>query len=127
MRGGRYGRGHRAGRHPERTGGHGGGGRFSGSHARSAAHREPATKKHTIGLFEGTEVFEAPEPRTLVQHILEIATNPGDLVLDSFLGSFLGSGTTAAATHKTGRRWIGIEMGERAVTHCAPRFRIQCG
>ena len=72
-----------------------------------------------IGLFEGTEIFEAPEPQTLVQHILEIASNPGDLVLDSFLGS----GTTAAVAHKMGRRWIGIEMGGHAVTHCGPRLR----
>ncbi|HEX5520535.1 MAG TPA: DNA methyltransferase, partial [Longimicrobiaceae bacterium] len=48
-----------------------------------------------------------------------IATNPGDLVLDSFLGS----GTTAAVAHKMGRRWIGIELGEHAETHCAPRLR----
>ena len=78
-----------------------------------------SAKKHTIRLFEGAEVFETPKPETLVQRILEIATNPGDLVLDSFLGS----GTTAAVAHKMGRRWIGIEMGEHAVTHCAPRLR----
>jgi hypothetical protein len=47
------------------------------------------------------------------------ATNPGDLVLDSFLGS----GTTAAVAHKMGRRWIGIEMGEHAATHCLPRLQ----
>jgi DNA modification methylase len=46
------------------------------------------------------------------------ATNPNDLVLDSFLGS----GTTAAVAHKMNRRWIGIEMGEHAVTHCLPRL-----
>lgn len=39
------------------------------------------------------------------------------------LDSFLGSGTTAAVAHKMGRRWIGIEMGDHAVTHCAPRLR----
>jgi adenine-specific DNA-methyltransferase len=50
--------------------------------------------------------------------ILRIATNPNDLVLDSFLGS----GTTAAVAHKMGRRWIGIEMGEHALTHCLPRL-----
>jgi hypothetical protein len=44
--------------------------------------------------------------------------NPGDLVLDSFLGS----GTTAAVAHKMGRRYIGIEMGEHASTHCLPRL-----
>lgn len=53
-----------------------------------------------------------------MQRILQIATNPGDIVLDSFLGS----GTTAAVAHKMGRRWIGVEMGEHAVTHCVPRL-----
>ena len=51
--------------------------------------------------------------------MLHIATNEGDLVLDSFLGS----GTTAAVAHKMGRRYIGIEMGEHATTHCAPRLK----
>lgn len=78
-----------------------------------------SAKKHTIKLFEGKEIFETPKPEALVQRVLQIATNPGDLVLDSFLGS----GTTAAVAHKMGRRWIGIEMGEHAVTHCAPRLR----
>ena len=54
-----------------------------------------------------------------MERILTIATNPGDLVLDSFLGS----GTTAAVAHKMGRRYIGIEMGEHAVAHCVPRLR----
>ena len=78
-----------------------------------------SAKKHTIRLFDQREVFETPKPEALVQRVLEIATNPGDLVLDSFLGS----GTTAAVAHKMGRRWIGIEMGEHAVTHCVPRLR----
>ena len=78
-----------------------------------------SAKKHTIRLFDGKEVFETPKPEALVQRVLDIATNPGDLVLDSFLGS----GTTAAVAHKMGRRWIGIEMGEHAVTHCVPRLR----
>lgn len=67
----------------------------------------------TLGL-----TFPTPKPERLIQRILEIATNPGDLVLDSFVGS----GTTAAVAHKIGRRWIGVEMGEHAVTHCAPRL-----
>ena len=62
--------------------------------------------------------FPTPKPERLIQRVLHIATDPGDLILDSFLGS----GTTAAVAHKTGRRWIGIEMGEHAVTHCAPRL-----
>ena len=50
---------------------------------------------------------------------MSLATNPGDLVLDSFLGS----GTTAAVAHKMGRRWIGIELGEHCETHCLPRLK----
>ena len=62
--------------------------------------------------------FDTPKPEKLLGRILEIATDPGDLVLDSFLGS----GTTAAVAHKMGRRWIGVERGDHAVTHCAPRL-----
>lgn len=75
-------------------------------------------KKEILALFGGTSPFDTPKPERLVRRILEIATNPGDLVLDSFLGS----GTTAAVAHKMGRRWIGIEMGEHARTHCLPRL-----
>ena len=74
-------------------------------------------KKETVKLF-GNEIFGTPKPERLIQRILHIATNPGDLVLDSFLGS----GTTAAVAHKMGRRYIGIEMGDHAVTHCVPRL-----
>jgi adenine-specific DNA-methyltransferase len=63
--------------------------------------------------------FPTPKPERLLQRVLELCTNPGDLVLDSFLGS----GTTAAVAHKMGRRWIGIEMGEHARTHCIPRIQ----
>lgn len=70
-------------------------------------------------LFGEKASFETPKPERLVERILQIATNPGNLVLDSFLGS----GTTAAVAHKMGRRYIGIEMGDHAVTHCAPRLR----
>jgi hypothetical protein len=62
--------------------------------------------------------FSTPKPEKLIQRILEVSTIPGELVMDSFLGS----GTTAAVAHKMGRRYIGIEMGEHAVTHCAPRL-----
>jgi adenine-specific DNA-methyltransferase len=72
-----------------------------------------------IELLFGTKAsFETPKPEELLQRIIHIASNPGDLVLDSFLGS----GTTAAVAQKMGRRWIGIEMGEHAVTHCKPRL-----
>jgi adenine-specific DNA-methyltransferase len=63
--------------------------------------------------------FGTPKPERLMQRILTIATNPNDLVLDSFLGS----GTTAAVAHKMGRRYIGVEMGEQAKTHCAVRLK----
>jgi adenine-specific DNA-methyltransferase len=59
------------------------------------------------------------KPEALLQTIFELATETDDLILDSFLGS----GTTAAVAHKMGRRWIGIEMGEHAATHCLPRLQ----
>ncbi len=63
--------------------------------------------------------FSTPKPERLIQRILELSTKPNDLVLDSFLGS----GTTAAVAHKMGRKWIGIELGEHAKTHCYPRLK----
>lgn len=80
------------------------------------------SKREVIALF-GEDLFDTPKPERLIQRILHIATHPGDLVLDSFLGS----GTTAAVAHKMGRRYIGIEMGEHAVTHCAPRLNKVIG
>ena len=71
-----------------------------------------------LALFESAR-FGTPKPERLLQRILQVATHPNDLVLDSFLGS----GTTAAVAHKMGRRWIGIEMGEHAATHCLPRLQ----
>ena len=74
--------------------------------------------KSEVKAFNVRDVFTTPKPERLIMRILEIATVPGDLVLDSFLGS----GTTAAVAHKMNRRWIGVEMGGHAVTHCAPRL-----
>ena len=65
----------------------------------------------------GTE-FPTPKPERLLMQVIGLATDANDLILDSFLGS----GTTAAVAHKMGRRWIGIEMGDHAVTHCLPRL-----
>jgi adenine-specific DNA-methyltransferase len=76
------------------------------------------SKKEANAIFGGEVSFGTPKPERLMARIIQIATNPGDLVLDSFLGS----GTTAAAAHKMGRQWIGIEMGEHAITHCKPRL-----
>lgn len=63
-------------------------------------------------------VFDTPKPERLIERVLTLGSNPGDLVLDSFLGS----GTTAAVAHKMGRRWIGVELGDHAYTHCAVRM-----
>jgi len=62
--------------------------------------------------------FVGQKPENLIERILQLATQKGDLVLDSFLGS----GTTAAVAQKMGRRWIGIELGEHCYTHCKPRL-----
>ena len=72
-----------------------------------------------MALFPGETPFGTPKPEQLMRNIVAIATQPDDLVLDSFLGS----GTTAAVAHKMGRRWIGIEMGDHAISHCLPRLR----
>jgi adenine-specific DNA-methyltransferase len=69
---------------------------------------------------EGDVVFpNGKKPEKLIQRIFEMTTTPGDYVLDSFLGS----GTTAAVAHKMGRRYIGVEMGEQAKTHCVVRLK----
>ena len=83
-----------------------------------AGHTDEAKKEANL-LFSGEVSFGTPKPERLMQRILQISSNPGDIVLDSFLGS----GTTAAVAHKMGRRWIGIEMGEHARTHCLPRLK----
>ncbi|WP_300227814.1 site-specific DNA-methyltransferase [uncultured Bacteroides sp.] len=59
------------------------------------------------------------KPEKLISQIFEMCTAEGDLVLDSFLGS----GTTAAVAHKMGRKYIGIELGNHAYTHCVPRLK----
>lgn len=68
---------------------------------------------------EGNVQFKnSKKPEMLIKRIFDLATEPSDLVLDSFLGS----GTTAAVAHKMGRRWIGIELGDHAYTHCKVRL-----
>lgn len=58
------------------------------------------------------------KPETLIKRIIEMCSNEQDIVLDSFLGS----GTTSAVAHKLLRRWIGIEMGDHAYSHCQKRL-----
>jgi adenine-specific DNA-methyltransferase len=76
-------------------------------------------KAHQKELFPVAGVFATPKPEKLIERIFNMSTSENDLVLDSFLGS----GTTAAVAHKMGRRWIGIELGEHANTHCLPRLK----
>lgn len=86
----------------------------------SEAGTTKSAKKHLLRMFPEESVFDTPKPEHLIHRILCIATNPGDLVLDTYLGS----GTTAAAAHKMGRRYIGVESGDHAITHCAHRLRL---
>jgi len=76
-------------------------------------------KKEMHALFGKADPFLTPKPERLMQRVLHIATNPGDLVLDSFAGS----GTTGAVAHKMGRRWIMVELGEHCHTHIIPRLK----
>ena len=70
---------------------------------------------------EGSVTFKkGKKPERLLQRCIELVTDSGDLVLDSFLGS----GTTAAVAQKMGRRYIGIELGNHAYTHCYPRLKM---
>lgn len=71
------------------------------------------------GLFGQKAAFETPKPEALLSRIVHIATNPGDIVLDSFAGS----GTTGAVAHKMGRRWIMVELGDHCETHIVPRLK----
>lgn len=76
-------------------------------------------KNEVRQLFPDSHAFATPKPEQLLQRIIHIATDPGDVVLDCFLGS----GTTAAAAHKMGRRWIGIEWASDTVaTFALPRL-----
>jgi adenine-specific DNA-methyltransferase len=63
--------------------------------------------------------FTTPKPERLLKRVLEVATKDNDLIIDSFAGS----GTTAAVAHKMHRRYISIEMGDHAQTHCQPRLQ----
>ncbi|MEX2374289.1 MAG: site-specific DNA-methyltransferase [Dehalococcoidia bacterium] len=66
-----------------------------------------------------SELFGTPKPERLIAKVLTIATDPGDLVLDSFAGS----GTTGAVAHKMGRQWLMVELGDHCHTHTIPRLK----
>lgn len=86
-----------------------------------ASHTDAARKevRAVLGSSSLLDDFITPKPEGLIQRVLEVATNPGDLVLDSFAGS----GTTGAVAHKMGRRWIMVELGEHCHTHIIPRLQ----
>ncbi|EKF9083221.1 site-specific DNA-methyltransferase [Vibrio cholerae] len=77
------------------------------------------SKKEQHAIYGKKGAFDTPKPERLIERIIHIATNPGDLVLDSFAGS----GTTGAVAHKMGRRWIMVELGEHCDTHIVPRLK----
>ncbi|TDH23964.1 site-specific DNA-methyltransferase [Segetibacter sp. 3557_3] len=79
-------------------------------------HNDEAKKE--VRKFNEESVFATPKPERLISRIVELATNKNEIILDSFLGS----GTTVAVAHKMNRRWIGVELGSHAITHCLPRL-----
>jgi adenine-specific DNA-methyltransferase len=68
-------------------------------------------KRHLMTMFPEREVFDTPKPESLMERIIHIATNPGELVVDIFGGS----GTTAAVAHKMHRRWVVAERSTQTV------------
>lgn len=84
-------------------------------------HNQEAKKEINL-LFGADNSFETPKPERLIRRILEIATNPGDWVLDSFSGS----GTTGAVAHKMERKWVMVELGEHCHTYILPRLKKVC-
>lgn len=80
-------------------------------------HNQDASRE--IRALFPDDAFGTPKPEKLIHRVIFLATNPGDLVLDSFAGS----GTTGAVAHKMGRRWIMVELGEHCHTHIVPRLK----
>lgn len=81
---------------------------------------DSGTTREANTELKGLQIaFGTPKPERLIQRVINISTKAGDIVLDSFLGS----GTTAAVAHKMGRRWIGVELGDHAYTHCVTRMQ----
>lgn len=80
-------------------------------------HNHQATEE--VKALTPDDAFSTPKPEKLLERIIFLATNEGDLVLDSFAGS----GTTGAVAHKMGRRWIMVELGEHCHTHIVPRLK----
>ncbi len=89
--------------------------------AEEVGSNQEARRDHLRKLLPDIEPFATPKPERLLHRIISIASNPGDIVLDCFLGS----GTTAAVAQKTGRRWVGVEMvSETIEQHALPRLKM---
>jgi adenine-specific DNA-methyltransferase len=86
--------------------------------AGEAGTNQSAKRDHLRKLLPDIEPFSTPKPEELVSRVIQISSNPGDLVLDSFLGS----GTTAAVALKMNRRFIGNELSDQARFYCVPRL-----
>jgi adenine-specific DNA-methyltransferase len=80
---------------------------------------ENRTAAQEVKVFNSDQPFSTPKPERLIHRIIQLSSNVGDLILDSFAGS----GTTGAVAHKMGRRWIMIELGEHCHTHIIPRMK----
>ncbi len=81
-------------------------------------HTDEAKKEQQV-LFGKDQTFDTAKPERLLKRIIDIASKPGDLILDSFAGS----GTTGSVANKMGRRWIMVELGEHCHTHIIPRLK----
>ena len=77
------------------------------------------TKAHLKYIYNNEISFDTPKPEDLISRIIDMSSEQGDLILDSFAGS----GTTGAVAHKMGRRWIMVELGDHCETHIVPRLK----
>lgn len=77
-------------------------------------------KKHLLKLFPDKEVFDTPKPERLIKRIFDIATNPGDLILDAYVGA----GASIAIAHKMRRQYIGIDKGKHIIDYVVERQKL---
>ena len=89
---------------------------------KEVGHNQDA-KKEIKNLFEGQAVFGTPKPEKLIQRIIQLGSNEGDLVLDFFMGS----ATTQAVAHKMNRQYIGIEQMDYIETVAVERLKKVIG
>lgn len=89
------------------------------SYSEAGHNAEAKEEVRKLVADDGNDVFMTPKPERLIKRVLEIATEPGDLVMDSFAGS----GTTGAVAHKMGRPWIMVELGDHCETIIVPRLK----